>query len=76
MSHNAVRENPLSINERHYTMTRKDKAKNTAQIVRGKMKRNAGDAAGDRGLSAEGRVDEAMGHIKQAAEHVKDVFKK
>jgi uncharacterized protein YjbJ (UPF0337 family) len=57
-------------------MTRKDKAKNAAQIVRGKMKRNAGDAAGDRGLSAEGRADEAMGHLKQAAEHVKDVFKK
>jgi uncharacterized protein YjbJ (UPF0337 family) len=57
-------------------MTKKDKAKNTAQIVRGKMKRNAGDASGDRGLATEGRVDEAMGHLKQAAEHVKDVFKK
>jgi uncharacterized protein YjbJ (UPF0337 family) len=57
-------------------MARKEKAKNAAQIVRGRMKRNAGDAAGDRGLSAEGRADEAMGHLKQAAEHVKDVFKK
>jgi len=57
-------------------MAKKDKAKNAAQIVRGRMKRNAGNAAGDRGLSAEGRADEAMGHLKQAAEHVKDVFKK
>lgn len=57
-------------------MSMKDKAKNLAQISKGKMKEATGRATGDDHLEAEGVVDQTKGHLKQAGEKVKDAFKK
>jgi uncharacterized protein YjbJ (UPF0337 family) len=54
----------------------KDKAKNLAQISKGKMKEATGRATGDDRLEADGVVDQTKGHLKQAGEKVKDAFKK
>lgn len=48
---------------------------NTDEMV-GKVKEGVGDATGDRQLQGEGKVDQAKGHLKDAAEKVKDAFKK
>lgn len=52
-----------------------DKFRNKAQELRGRIKRNTGEVTGDRGLQAEGRVDEVMGNLKQAGEKVRDAFR-
>lgn len=57
-------------------MTNKDKAKNTAQIAKGKVKEIAGKTTGDDKLENDGKVDQMKGNLKQAGEKVKDVFKK
>lgn len=57
-------------------MTNKDKAKNTAQIAKGKVKEVAGRTTGDDTLETEGMTDQAKGNLKQAGEKVKDAFKK
>jgi uncharacterized protein YjbJ (UPF0337 family) len=56
-------------------MTVMDKARNTAQELAGKLKKLTGRATGDRRLAAEGRTDEASGHLKQAGEHAKDALR-
>ena len=56
-------------------MTVMDKARNTAQELAGKLRKLTGRAAGDRRLAAEGRADEAGGHLKQAGEQAKDAFR-
>lgn len=53
-----------------------DKAKNTAEKLVGQVKETVGDATGDGKLQAEGKKDQAKGSVKNAAEDVKDVFKK
>jgi len=57
-------------------MSMKDKAKNLAQISKGKMKEATGRATGNDHLEDEGVVDQTKGHLKQAGEKVKDAFKK
>jgi uncharacterized protein YjbJ (UPF0337 family) len=57
-------------------MSKKTKAKNAAQIAVGKVEQKVGGAVGDKSLEAKGRKDKAMGHLKQAGEHVKDAIKK
>jgi uncharacterized protein YjbJ (UPF0337 family) len=57
-------------------MTNRDKAKNSTQIVKGKVKEAAGKATGDNSLQAKGKADQAKGHVKQAGEKAKDAFKK
>jgi uncharacterized protein YjbJ (UPF0337 family) len=57
-------------------MSAEDKAKNTAEQAKGKVKRGAGKVTGNDSLKAEGRGDRAKGSIKQASEKVKDAFKK
>jgi uncharacterized protein YjbJ (UPF0337 family) len=57
-------------------MGRKDKARNVAQKVTGKVKEGAGKVTGDRVLEAEGRGDQVAGDLKQAGEKVKDAVKK
>jgi uncharacterized protein YjbJ (UPF0337 family) len=57
-------------------MGKKDKAKNMAQIAKGKIKETAGRTTGDGQLEAEGNVDQAKGNVKQAGEKVKDALKK
>jgi uncharacterized protein YjbJ (UPF0337 family) len=57
-------------------MTATDKAKNTAQKAKGKVKETAGKATGDDSLRAKGKADQIKGNLKQAGEKVKDAFKK
>jgi uncharacterized protein YjbJ (UPF0337 family) len=56
-------------------MTNKDKAKNAAQVVKGKVEEAAGRTTGDDELETEGKQDQLKGNIKQSAENVKDAFK-
>jgi uncharacterized protein YjbJ (UPF0337 family) len=56
-------------------MTAKNKAKNTAQELKGKAKKQVGKATGDEHLQAEGKADQAKGNLKNAGEKVKDAFK-
>lgn len=56
-------------------MTNKDKAKNAAQVVKGKVEKAAGKTTGDDELETEGKQDQMKGNIKQAGEKVKDAFK-
>jgi uncharacterized protein YjbJ (UPF0337 family) len=60
--------------ESRWTVSKKDKAKNRAQIAKGKVKEVAGAALGDDQLESEGQIDQSKGNLKQAVEHVKDVL--
>jgi uncharacterized protein YjbJ (UPF0337 family) len=53
-----------------------DKAKNTTQTTKGKIKEAAGDITGNDRLKTKGRADQAKGNLKQAGEKVKDAFTK
>jgi uncharacterized protein YjbJ (UPF0337 family) len=53
-----------------------DKAKNSAQEAKGKLKETVGKVSGDDKLRADGKADQVKGNIKQAGEKVKDAFKK
>ena len=57
-------------------MTTTDKAKNTAQQAKGKLKETVGKASGNNKLRAEGKADQVQGNVKQAGEKLKDAFKK
>jgi len=57
-------------------MTTTDKAKNTGQQAKGKLKEAAGKLSGNDKLRAEGRADQTKGNLKQAGEKVKDAFSK
>jgi uncharacterized protein YjbJ (UPF0337 family) len=52
-----------------------DKMNNKAKELRGRMKRNAGEVTGDRGLQARGRAEEMAGNLRQAGEKLKDAFR-
>ena len=56
-------------------MNAKDKAKNKAQELKGRAKKQAGQTTGDEYLEAEGQADQAKGSLKNAGEKVKDAFK-
>ncbi|MDN4609501.1 CsbD family protein [Arthrobacter burdickii] len=53
-----------------------DKISNAAQKLGGQGKEAAGHVTGDENLKAEGQSDQVKGDLKQAAEKVKDAFKK
>lgn len=53
-----------------------DKVSNKIDDVAGKAKEGLGKATGDDETRAEGKLDQAKSSIKDAAEHVKDAFKK
>ncbi len=57
-------------------MTNKDKAKNMAQVAKGKVEEGAGKTMGDDKLEDDGKADQMKGNMKQAGEKVKDAFKK
>lgn len=57
-------------------MSKKDKAKNVAQIDKGKVKETVGKLTDDDQLETEGQIDQMEGNIKQAGEKVKDAFSK
>ena len=48
-------------------MTTTDKAKNTAQQAKGKLKETVGKASGNNKLRAEGKADQVKGNVKRAA---------
>ena len=52
-----------------------DKAKNTTQRAKGKVKEATGAATGNKKLKAKGKADQKKGNLKQAGEKVKDAFK-
>jgi uncharacterized protein YjbJ (UPF0337 family) len=52
-----------------------DKAQNTAETARGKAKEVVGRATDDEGFVREGRIEQVVGHLKQAGEMVKDALK-
>jgi len=63
-------------------MSTKDKASNTAQDVKGKVKETVGSAVGNKDLESKGKLDQVKSelkdageNIKDAAEHVKDAIK-
>jgi uncharacterized protein YjbJ (UPF0337 family) len=53
-----------------------DKAKNSTQQAKGKVKELAGRATGNNKLQAKGRADQTKENLKQAGEKVKDALKK
>jgi uncharacterized protein YjbJ (UPF0337 family) len=57
-------------------MATADKAKNSAQRAKGKVKEVAGKATGNDKLRAKGKTDQTKGNLKQAGENVKDAFKR
>ena len=52
-----------------------DKISNAAEEAKGKAKEGLGEATDNDRLKAEGHADQASANVKQAGEHVKDVFK-
>jgi uncharacterized protein YjbJ (UPF0337 family) len=52
-----------------------DKAKNSAQRAKGKLKEAAGDVSGNKDLRAKGKTDQTKANLKQAGEKVKDAVK-
>jgi uncharacterized protein YjbJ (UPF0337 family) len=57
-------------------MSAQDKAKNTAETAKGKVKKGLGRLTGNRSLEAKGHGDQAKGDLKQAGEKVKDAVKR
>ncbi|GAA4487176.1 CsbD family protein [Microbacterium panaciterrae] len=57
-------------------MSAGDKIKAAADKVGGQVKETIGKATDNDKLVAEGQADQAKGHLKDAAENVKDAFKK
>jgi len=53
-----------------------DKMDNAAEKLAGKAKETAGKTTDDEQLEAEGKTDQSKADLKQAAEKVKDAFKK
>ena len=56
-------------------MSFNDKAHNTAETARGKAKEVAGRVTSDEGIQFEGKIEQVVGHLKQAGEKVKDALK-
>jgi uncharacterized protein YjbJ (UPF0337 family) len=62
-------------NGEDHKMAASDKARNSAQRAKGKVKEAAGKVTGDRQLQAKGKADQIKGNMKQAGEKVKDAIK-
>jgi uncharacterized protein YjbJ (UPF0337 family) len=57
-------------------MAATDKAKNTGQEAKGKVKEVAGTVSGDDALRRKGKLDQFKARLKQTGERIKDVFRK
>ena len=57
-------------------MSAGDKAKAAAEKAAGHLKEAAGTVTGNDELVAEGKADQVKGNLRDAAENVKDAFKK
>lgn len=55
-------------------VTNKDKSKNAAQIMKGKLKARLGRFTGNHDMELSGQNEAATGHLKQASEEVKDAL--
>ena len=55
-------------------MSFNDKGTNTAESARGKAKEVVGRATDDDGFELEGKIEQVVGHLKQAGEKVKDAL--
>jgi uncharacterized protein YjbJ (UPF0337 family) len=53
-----------------------DKIDNKTEEMAGKAKEGVGKATGDEELENQGKADQIKSNLKQAAEKVKDAFKK
>ena len=56
-------------------MSLHDKAHHTAQTACGKVKEVVGRASDDERFALEGKIEQVVGHLKQAGEKVKDALK-
>jgi uncharacterized protein YjbJ (UPF0337 family) len=61
--------------KRGFRMATMDKAKNSAQRAKGKVKETTGKVTGDAKLERKGKADQTKGNLKQAGEKVKDAFR-
>ena len=52
------------------------KAKDKAKVLKGKVKKNAGKATGNKRLKAKGKAAEVTGKLKLKGEQVKDAAKR
>lgn len=57
-------------------MSKREKARNAAQVVMGKAKEKAGNLTSDDQLEMDGQNEQALAKLKQAAQKVKEAFKK
>ncbi|WP_119695725.1 CsbD family protein [Microbacterium halotolerans] len=57
-------------------MSAEDKMAAAADKAKGKAKETVGRMTDDERLEAEGKKDQAKGHLRDAAENVKDTFDK
>jgi uncharacterized protein YjbJ (UPF0337 family) len=57
-------------------MSKKNKAKNSAQVAKGNVEEAAGRVSGNERLEEDGKVDQMMGNLKQASEKIKDAVEK
>ena len=62
--------------EEEVPVSKRDKARNTAQAAKGKTKRAAGKAAGNPYAQAKGGAEKKKANLKQAGEKLKDSAKK
>jgi uncharacterized protein YjbJ (UPF0337 family) len=55
-------------------VSKRDKAKNRAQIATGKVEEVVGGVIGDNDLKTDGQMEQSKGHLKQAGEHIQDAL--
>jgi len=57
-------------------MSKRDKARNTAEAAKGKAKKATGKVTGNPYAQAEGRAEKKKANLKQAGEKLKDTARK
>jgi uncharacterized protein YjbJ (UPF0337 family) len=67
--------NSATATEEVTTVSFNDKAHNTAETAGGKAKEVVGRATDDEGFELEGKIEQVIGHLKQAGEKMKDALK-
>jgi uncharacterized protein YjbJ (UPF0337 family) len=65
-----------TIDEEEHTMGTKDRASNTAQDTKGRVKEAVGNITGNDDLKNKGKVDQAEAELKNAGEDLKDAVGK
>jgi uncharacterized protein YjbJ (UPF0337 family) len=65
----------MALDDRSRSRAR-NKTRNKAQELKGQAKETAGRASNDPRLEAEGRADQTKANLKQAAEKIKDAFRR